>query len=165
MTAVENAAVDNAAAENTAVENAAVQNTTGNRRPRTADRTAITTLDSARLTSPAGHYSHITTHRGVAYISGQLPVSPDGSRLAEEPFEVQARQVLSNLDACLATAGTSRERLLSVTVHVTGIGDWPAFDRLYADWLGAHRPARAVAGVQELHYGAAVEVHAIAALD
>ncbi|MFH8484924.1 RidA family protein [Streptomyces longisporoflavus] len=165
MTAVEDAADESTAGEDAAVENAGVQNTTDNHRPRTADRTAITTLDSARLTSPAGHYSHIATHRGVAYISGQLPVPPDGSRLAEEPFEVQARQVLSNLDACLAAAGTSRERLLSVTVHVTDIGDWPTFDRLYAHWLGAHRPARAVAGVQELHYGAAVEVHAIAALD
>ncbi|MGW6061840.1 RidA family protein [Streptomyces sp. NPDC055189] len=137
----------------------------GGHRPRTADRGAITALDSAQLTAPAGHYSHIATHRGVAYISGQLPVTPEGARLADEPFDVQVRQVLSNLDACLATAGASRERLLSVTVHVTDISNWPAFDRLYADWLGASRPARAVAGAKELHYGSAVEVHAIAALD
>ncbi|MFB6710329.1 RidA family protein [Streptomyces sp. NPDC056333] len=129
------------------------------------ESTLIITLDSAQLTPPAGHYSHITSHRGVAYISGQLPVTPDGSPLADEPFDIQARQVLSNLDACLATAGTSRERLLSVTVHVTDIGDWPAFDQLYTHWLGASRPARAVVGAKELHYGAAVEVHAIAALD
>ncbi|MFE2738467.1 RidA family protein [Streptomyces sp. NPDC059349] len=129
------------------------------------ENTLITTLDSAQLAPPAGHYSHITTHRGVAYISGQLPVAPDGSQLADEPFDIQARQVLRNLDACLATAGTSRERLLSVTVYVTDIGDWPAFDRLYTHWLGASRPARAVAGAKELHYGSAVEVHAIAALD
>lgn len=73
--------------------------------------------------------------------------------------------MLSNLDACLATAGTSRDKLISVTVYVTDIGDWPAFDQVYKEWLGASRPARAVAGARELHYGSAVEVHAVAALD
>lgn len=139
--------------------------TTGHDRRRTGSAPSIDTFDSPRLTPPAGHYSHLATHRGVAYLSGQLPVAPDGTRLAGEPFEVQARQVLSNLDACLATAGTSRERLISVTVYVTEIGDWPAFDQVYEEWLGASRPARAVAAVRELHYGSAVEVHAIAALD
>ncbi|MFC9425740.1 RidA family protein [Streptomyces sp. NPDC056987] len=142
-----------------------VETATGDSRPRTGDTASIITLDSARLAPPAGHYSHIAVHRGVAYISDQLPVTPDGSCLADEPFETQVQQVLRNLDACLATVDTSRERLISVTVHVTDIGDWPAFDRLYQDWLGANRPARAVAGAHELHYGSAVEVHAIAALD
>ncbi|TXS42158.1 RidA family protein [Streptomyces sp. uw30] len=122
-------------------------------------------IDSAELTAPAGHYSHIAVHRGLAHISGQLPVTPDGDKLTREPFAVQAEQVLRNIDACLAGAGTSRDRLVSVTVYVTDIGDWPAFDRLYAQWLGSHRPQRAVAGVKELHYGSAVEVHAVAAVD
>jgi len=128
-------------------------------------RSPIATADSAELAPPAGHYSHVATHRGVAYISGQLPLAPDGSRLSGEPFEVQARQVLDNVDACLRLAGTSRDRLLSVTVYVTDIADWPAFDGLYRDWIGTHRPQRAVAGVQQLHYGSSVEVHAVAALD
>lgn len=127
--------------------------------------TSIATFDSAQLAQPAGHYSHIAIHRGVAYISGQLPLAPDGTRLSGEPFEVQARQVLDNLDACLATAGSRREQLISVTVYVTDIADWPAFDQLYRAWLGRVRPARAVAGAKELHYGSAVEVHAVAALD
>ncbi|MFD4256883.1 RidA family protein [Streptomyces sp. NPDC058534] len=139
--------------------------TTGNHHPNTGGTPSIDTSDSPQLAPPAGHYSHIATHRGVAHISGQLPVAPDGSLLAGEPFEVQARQVLSNLDACLATAGTSHDKLISVTVHVTDIGDWPAFDHVYKEWLGATRPARAVAGATELHYGSAVEVYAVAALD
>lgn len=53
--------------------------TTGNDRPRTDDTPLIDAFDSPQLAPPAGHYSHIATHRGVAYISGQLPVAPDGS--------------------------------------------------------------------------------------
>lgn len=120
--------------------------------------------DSPDLISPQGHYSHTTTYAGVAYLSGQLPVTATGEVLAGEPFAAQARLVLANLDRCLAAAGTSRDRLLSVTVYVTEMADWPQFDAIYSEWLGTHRPARAVAGASSLHYGAAVEVQAVAAL-
>ncbi|MFH9984622.1 RidA family protein [Streptomyces luteogriseus] len=141
------------------------ENTLHNAGSGTGGDTSTATFDSAQLVPSAGDYSHIATHRGVACRSSRLPLAPDGTRLADEPFEVRARQVPDNLDACLVTAGSSRERLISATVHVTDIANWPLFDQLYRAWLGPVRPARAVAGAKELHYGSAVEVHAIAALD
>ena len=120
--------------------------------------------DSPGLVPPRGHYSHVAVHGDVAYISGQLPLDPAGTPLADQPFDTQVQQVLSNLDDCLITAGSSREQLLSVTVYVTDIGQWPAFDTAYASWIGTHRPTRAVACVTDLHYGAAVEVQAVAAI-
>ena len=123
----------------------------------------IVRRDSPELVPPRGHYSHVALHNGVAYIAGQLPVDVNGKPLSHEPFEDQVRQVLDNLDACLHTAGSSRDRLLSVTVYITDIEFWPAFDAIYAAWVGDLRPTRAVACVSTLHYGAAVEVQAIAA--
>ena len=120
--------------------------------------------DSPGLVPPRGHYSHVAVHAGVAYISGQLPLDAAGTPLADRPFDVQVTQVLDNLDQCLCTAGSSREQLLSVTVYVTDIAQWPAFDAAYAQWAGAHRPSRAVACVADLHYGAALEVMAVAAV-
>lgn len=120
--------------------------------------------DSTGLVPPRGHYSHVAVHAGIAYISGQLPLDASGTPLAEQPFDVQVAQVLDNLDHCLHTAGSSRGQLLSVTVYVTDIAQWPAFDAAYAQWVGAHRPARAVACVADLHYGAALEVMAVAAV-
>lgn len=120
--------------------------------------------DSPGLVPPRGHYSHVAVHAGVAYISGQLPLDPTGTPLADHSFETQVQQVLNNLDDCLVTAGSSREQLLSVTVYVTDIDQWPTFDAAYARWLGTHRPSRAVACVTDLHYGMAVEVQAVAAI-
>ncbi len=120
--------------------------------------------DSPGLVPPRGHYSHVTVHAGVAYISGQLPLDASGTPLADQPFDVQVTQVLDNLDQCLRTAGSGRDQLLSVTVYVTDISQWPAFDAAYAQWVGTHRPARAVACVAGLHYGAALEVMAVAAV-
>jgi enamine deaminase RidA (YjgF/YER057c/UK114 family) len=130
-----------------------------------ADRVEpIDLRDSPALVPPRGHYSHVAVHAGVAYISGQLPLDASGTPLADQPFDVQVAQVLDNLDQCLRTAASSRDQLLSVTVYVTDIAQWPAFDSAYAEWVGTHRPARAVACVAELHYGAALEVMAVAAV-
>ena len=126
--------------------------------------TGMALRDSPGLIAPRGHYSHVAVHGGVAYISGQLPLDPAGTPLADQPFDVQVQQVLSNLNDCLNTAGSSRQQLLSVTVYVTDIAQWPAFDAAYAQWLGAHRPSRAVACVADLHYGAPIEVQAVAAV-
>ncbi|MFJ3487612.1 RidA family protein [Pseudomonas sp. NPDC090202] len=120
--------------------------------------------NSPQLPVPAGHYSHVCRAGNLLMISGQLPVTFDGRTLQDEPFETQTRQVLSNLDACLAHAGIDRTRLVQVRVYVTDMQHWPLFNALYAQWLGEHRPARAVAGVAQLHYGLAVEVEAMALL-
>lgn len=123
---------------------------------------AIQCQNSTEIAQPAGHYSHICTANGQVYISGQLPVSTDGVPLTGRSFEEQTMHVLRNVDGCLAAAGLDRNSLVQVRVYVTDIKKWPVFNKLYADWIGTHRPARAVAGVTELHYGLDVEVEAIA---
>lgn len=133
--------------------------------PDRPDQHGIELRDSPELISPRGHYSHVALHRSVAYISGQLPVDAAGTSLADQPFDVQAQQVLSNLDNCLRTAGSSRDRLLSVQVFIADMAHWPDFDAAYAQWVGTHRPARVVAWSRDLHFGAALEVNAIAAVD
>jgi reactive intermediate/imine deaminase len=95
-------------------------------------------------------------------ISGQLPINSEGQALADQSFEEQTRQVLTNLEHCLAQAGVDKYSLVQVRVYVTDIYQWPAFNRIYEQWLGDHRPARAVAGVAQLHFGSAVEVEAMA---
>ena len=112
---------------------------------------------------PAGHYSPVVAWRDLAFVSGQLPALPNGVHIADQPFEVQARQVLANLFAGLAAAGSSPDRVLKVTVYIADIARWPEFNRLYAEAFGEVKPARAVVPVPELHHGYLVEVEAIAA--
>lgn len=115
--------------------------------------------------APAGgHYSHAVRSGDLVFLSGQLPISPDGRRLTDKNFEAQARQVLANLAAALRAAGGSVAELVQVRVYVVDINDWPLFDRLYSEWMGRHRPARAVVPVPALHYGFRIEVEAVAAV-
>lgn len=120
-------------------------------------------LNAPALRPPVGHYSHAVCANGFVFVAGQIPVTPTGEKLVDAPFETQVRQVLSNLDAVLAAAGTDRSRLVQVRVYVTDMEThWPAFDALYREWIGDLRPARAVVPVPTLHYGLAVEIEAMA---
>lgn len=116
----------------------------------------------SELAAPRGHYSHAVSAGGLVFVSGQLPVTPDGQLLADAPFEVQARQTLDNVGAALRSAGSSVGNLVQVRVYVTDIELWPAFNAIYAQWCGAARPARAVVPVPKLHYGFLIEVEATA---
>lgn len=117
---------------------------------------------SSQLPAPGGHYSHTATGQGLVFVSGQLPIRPDGTRLVDASFEDQARQALANLAAALELAGSGVPRLLQVRVYLDDMAHWPAFDRIYADWAGAHRPARAVVPTGALHFGLKVEIEAVA---
>ncbi|HET6263471.1 MAG TPA: Rid family detoxifying hydrolase [Usitatibacter sp.] len=111
-----------------------------------------------------GHYSQAIVHGGLVYVAGQLPIDPRDpeGRLAD--FEAQARQVIGNVIAIVEAAGSSRERILRATVYIVDVAHWPAFNAVYAELLGAHKPARTVVPVAQLHYGYLVEMDAIAAL-
>jgi 2-iminobutanoate/2-iminopropanoate deaminase len=122
----------------------------------------IAALNPATMAAPGGHYNHCVVAGGLVFVSGQLPIAPDGRKLADAPFEEQARQVLDNVASALEGAGSGIDRLVQVRVYVTDIASWPAFNTIYAAWAGAARPARAVVPVPELHYGFRIEIEAVA---
>jgi 2-iminobutanoate/2-iminopropanoate deaminase len=119
-------------------------------------------ISPATMAAPGGHYSHAVKACGLIFISGQLPIKSDGTKLIEASFEEQALQTLDNVAQALLAAGSTIDRLVQVRVYVTDIGSWPAFNTIYAKWAGAARPARAVVPVPSLHYGFQIEVEAIA---
>ncbi len=103
-------------------------------------------------------------HGGLVYVAGQLPIVPDDPARKLATFEEQARQVLANVMAILGAAGTGAEGILKSTVYIADIAHWPAFNAIYAEALGTHRPARTVVPVAQLHYGYLVEMDVVAAL-
>jgi reactive intermediate/imine deaminase len=113
------------------------------------------------LAQPGGHYSHAVVANGFVFVSGQLPITPDGRKLVDAPFEQQAEQVLANVQAALEAAGSSVRQLVQVRVYVDDMANWPAFNAVYAQWAGNAKPARAVVPTGPLHFGLKVEVEAV----
>ena len=121
-------------------------------------------ITTSRAPAPGGHYAQAIEHGGVVYVAGQLPIVPGHPERRLEAFEDQARQVLANVRAILEEAGSGMDLVLKATVYIADMSHWPAFNAIYAEFLGSHRPARTVAPVAGLHYGYLVEMDVIAAL-
>lgn len=113
------------------------------------------------MATPGGHYSHVSVAAGLAFVSGQLPISPDGVKLVDASFEDQAAQVLANVKAALEAGGSGIQHLVHIRVYIDDMKNWPAFNAVYADWAGSVRPARAVVPTGPLHFGLKVEVEAV----
>lgn len=125
----------------------------------------LTPISTDQAPTPAGHYSQAILAGRHLYISGQLPIRANRQPLPDDSFETQAAQVIDNMLAVLAAAGSAPERLARVTVYIVGIENWPRFNTVYASKLPNTRPARTVVPVPELHHGFLIEIDAIAFLD
>ncbi len=108
-----------------------------------------------------GPYSQAIRAGGLVFVSGQIPLTPEGA-LVEGTIAEQARQALTNLKAILEAAGSGLDRVVQVTAYLTDIAGFEAFNKVYAEFFTEPYPARAVVGVAELPKGVKVEVAAVA---
>ncbi len=113
--------------------------------------------------APGGHYSQAVVHNGLVYVSGQLPVDARTGEKKLGTIEEQTELVLKNTGEILRAAGSDLSRVLKMTIYVSDINLWSQVNEVYARVMGAHRPARVVVPVKELHYGFLIELEAIAA--
>jgi 2-iminobutanoate/2-iminopropanoate deaminase len=117
---------------------------------------------TANAAPPGGHYSQAMIFNDLVFVSGILPIEPDGLTEPERDFASQAGCVLRNAAAILAAAKSSFADVVKTTVYITDISHWGEFNAIYAEHFGAHKPARAVVPVPTLHHGFLLEVEFIA---
>src|SRR5688572_7862428 len=105
---------------------------------------AIERIEADDAPMPLGHYAQAVRHDGIVYVSGILPVDFGGPPFKAAPFDQQVDRVLAHARAILKEAGAEPRDILKTSVYVTDIGKWPEFNKKYAQFVGDHRPARAV---------------------
>lgn len=121
-------------------------------------------IQTSEAAQPLGHYSQAVVSGNLVFVSGILPVEPDGTLNAERGFSEQAEIVLRNAEAILRAAGSDLSKAVKATIYVTDVAKWKAFDEAYSTAFGPHKPARAVAPVPNLHHGFQVEMDLIASV-
>ena len=114
-----------------------------------------------RAPAALGPYSQAVVSGGLCFTSGQIALSPETGEIVGEDITTQTRQVLENLCAVLAAAGTSAERVVKTTCYLADIADFAAFNAVYAEYFPG-KPARSCVAVKDLPRGALVEVEAVA---
>lgn len=103
--------------------------------------------------------SQIVVHNRTVYLAGQ--VAGD----ATAPMQSQTEQVLANIDALLAQAGTDKSQLLSATIWVTDMAEFSEMNAAWDAWVTPGRPpVRACVEAPLARAEWKVEIMAVAAL-
>ena len=82
--------------------------------------------------------------------------------MPEGGVSAQAKMALANVERILLAAGLSRENVVQCRVYVPDVAYWDEVNEVYAEFFGAHKPARVVVPSRDLHGGALVEIEALA---
>jgi 2-iminobutanoate/2-iminopropanoate deaminase len=123
-------------------------------------------ISSPEVPVAKGAYSHAVRNGRFLFVSGQLPIDSRGNVAAGSAGD-HARQAPRNVHSILRAGGAELQHLVQVTIYVSDIADWPEVNSVYQTYLDnvLVLPARAIVPVKELHYGAKVEIQAIACLE
>ena len=122
------------------------------------------TIHTDQAPQAIGTYSQAVNHRGMVFISGQIPLIPETMEMVEGGIEVQIRRVFENLSAICTAAGGSLDEIVKLTVFLTNMDYFPQVNAIMEQYFSAPYPARAAVGVSELPKGAEVEMDAILGL-
>ena len=109
-----------------------------------------------------GPYSQGFIVNGFVYTSGQIPVDP-ATGAVPEGIAAQAEQSCKNVGAILEAAGAGFENVFKTTCFLADMGDFAAFNEVYAKYF-ISKPARSCVAVKQLPKGVLCEIEAIAAL-
>ncbi|WP_312911220.1 Rid family detoxifying hydrolase [Natronosalvus caseinilyticus] len=112
-----------------------------------------------------GAYSQGTTDDSIVFTAGQIPLTPDGDLLDDEPIDVQTEQALDNVEAVLEEAGATMYDVLKMTVLLDDIEEFEAMNEVYAGYFDDEPPARSAFEVANLPKGVGIEIEAIASLE
>lgn len=119
-------------------------------------------IKTSKAPAPAGHYSQAVIYNDLVFVSGQLPINPESKEKITGSVEKQAHQALKNVKAILNESGSSLQNILKTTVYISDISLWGPVNKIYAEYFGDHKPARAIVPTRELHHGFKIEIEAVA---
>ena len=108
-----------------------------------------------------GPYSQAIKCGNMLFTSGQIPINPATGEVEATDITGQATQVMKNLEAVLAEAGTSFDNVIKTACFLSDMADFAAFNAVYAEYFTS-KPARSCVAVKTLPKNVLVEVEVIA---
>ena len=108
-----------------------------------------------------GPYSQGMTFGNMVFTSGQIPVNPATGEIAGGDITAQAEQSCKNVAAVLAAGGSCMENVIKTTCFLADMGDFAAFNAVYAKYF-VSCPARSCVAAKTLPKNVLCEIEAIA---
>ena len=119
-------------------------------------------IETSNAPGAIGPYSQGMTSCRLVFTSGQIPLDPGTGAIVGETIEEQSEQVLKNLQAVLEAGGAALETVIKTTCFLSDMGNFAAFNGVYAKYFKEDCPARSCVAVKTLPKNVFVEVEAIA---
>jgi len=119
-------------------------------------------IETNKAPGAIGPYSQGMIACKLVFTSGQIPLDPITGAIVGDTIEEQSEQVLKNLQAVLEAGGAALKTVIKTTCFLSDMGNFAAFNGVYAKYFSGDCPARSCVAVKTLPKNVLVEVEAIA---
>jgi 2-iminobutanoate/2-iminopropanoate deaminase len=109
-----------------------------------------------------GPYSQAIQAGPMLFLAGQIPIDPATNQVKSGTIEEETKLVLDNLKAVVEAAGMTMANIVSTTVFMADLNEFPRMNAVYATYFPSNPPARATVQVARLPRDVKVEIAAIA---
>jgi len=117
---------------------------------------------TTKAAKPPAAYSQAVKAAGLVFVSGTAPTDPATGRIEGTTVQEQTRQCLTNIAAILEEAGSSMDKIVSVTIVLADEDDFAGMNEEYVQWFPSNPPARQGAKLPARIPGLKVSIAAIA---
>ncbi len=115
-----------------------------------------------KAAKPPPTYSQAVKAAGLVFVSGTAPTDPETGAIKGASIQEQTRQCLTNIQAILEEAGSSMDKLVSVTVVLAEEDDFAGMNEEWLRWFPSDPPARQGAKLPARIPGLKVSIAAVA---
>ena len=120
-------------------------------------------ISTDKAPAAIGPYSQGIILGNILFASGQIPINPATGEIDGKDIVEQAERVMKNIGALLEAAGTDYTRVAKTSCFLADMGDFAAFNEVYARYF-TEKPARSCVAVKTLPKNVLCEVEVIAEL-
>ncbi len=124
----------------------------------------IKQIETNKAPKAVGPYSQAILVDNLLYVSGQLGMDYVTGNLSGDVIN-QAKQALDNLEAILNAGHSDKHNVIKCTIYLKDMNDFAVINKIYEDFFGHHKPARATIEVARLPKDGLIEIDAIALVD
>ena len=118
-------------------------------------------VETTNAPAAIGPYSQGIITGNLLFSSGQIAINPANGEVEATDIVGQTEQVMKNIGAILAEAGTDYSKVVKTTCFLADMNDFGTFNEVYGKYF-TEKPARSCVAVKTLPKNVLCEVEVIA---
>lgn len=120
-------------------------------------------ISTEKAPSAIGPYSQAIVSGNLVFTSGQIAINPKTGEIDGKDIVAQTTRVCENVKALLEASGTDISRVVKTVCFLADMGDFGAFNEVYANYFTS-KPARSCVAVKTLPKNVLVEIDTVTEL-